>query len=102
MEVAAPAGRQHACTALSALGRGHTASNRFVAGRARCCMTTHGRSVIRSCPAQRPRLLRSFSSGDIHLLVHAFIVYVRPVVEYYWANTMMMMTVAHTHTLRRN
>ena len=48
MEVAAPPGRQHSCTALSALGRGHTASNRLVAGRAGCCMTTHGRLVIRS------------------------------------------------------
>jgi len=27
-------------------------------------------------------ILRSFSSGDIHLLVRAFIVYVRPIVEY--------------------
>ena len=26
--------------------------------------------------------VRSFSSGDIHLLVRAFIVYVRPIVEY--------------------
>jgi len=27
-------------------------------------------------------IVRSFSSGDIHLLVRAFIVYVRPIVEY--------------------
>jgi len=38
--------------------------------------------IVPKTPQRANCIVRSFSPGDIHLLLRAFIVYVRPIVEY--------------------